>query len=118
PIKTFAKVLRICLEAFTVACCQALRRPCSSTCSGFARWMVFLVSANCSGRSPLGALGKHAKKRLPFVAAPTLFGVAAAFVMSAPPAGAATKHTADVQKSSASTAQANLPKLLADVRTA
>jgi LysM repeat protein len=70
----------------------------------------------------LGALGKHAKKRLPILAAaPTLVGVAAAFCMSASPAGAATTHTTDVQQSAATeaaTAPANLPKLLADVRTA
>jgi LysM repeat protein len=53
-------------------------------------------------------------------AAPTLVGVAAAFCMSAAPAGAATTHTADVQHSAATNAagQVSMPKLLADVRTA
>ena len=67
----------------------------------------------------MGAPGKHVKKRLPLLAAPTLFGVAAAFVMSAAPAGASTVQTTDVQHPAASDAvnQAALPKLLADFRT-
>jgi LysM repeat protein len=69
----------------------------------------------------LGALGKHAKKRLPFVAAPTLFGVAAAFVMSAAPAGAATAHTTGIEHAAA-TQQAEKagtePQLLAAIRAA
>jgi LysM repeat protein len=67
----------------------------------------------------LGAPAKHAKKRLPLLAAPTLFGVAAAFVMSAAPAGASTVHTTDVRHPAASDTvnQAALPKLLADFRT-
>jgi LysM repeat protein len=67
----------------------------------------------------LGALGKHARKRLPIIAAaPTVVGVAAAFCMSASPAGAATTHTADVNHSAATAGSVSLPKLLADVRTA
>jgi LysM repeat protein len=51
----------------------------------------------------LGALGKHAKKRLPIIAAaPTLVGVAAAFCMSAAPAGAATTSATGVEHTSAS----------------
>ena len=67
----------------------------------------------------MGAPAKHAKKRLPLLAAPTLFGVAAAFVMSAAPAGASTVHTTDVRHPAASDTvnQAALPKLLADFRT-
>jgi nucleoid-associated protein YgaU len=55
------------------------------------------------------------------IAAPTLFGVAAAFAMSAAPAGAATVQTADVQHSSASDAarQAGTePQLVASFRDA
>jgi LysM repeat protein len=69
----------------------------------------------------LGALGKHAKKRLPIVAAPTLFGVAAAFVMSAAPAGAATAQTTSVEHTTASdqTQRAGTePQLLASIREA
>ena len=69
----------------------------------------------------MGALGKHAKKRLPIVAAPTLFGVAAAFVMSAAPAGAATAQTTGVEHATASD-QAQRPgtepQLLASIRDA
>jgi len=66
----------------------------------------------------LGAPGKHARKRLPIIAAaPTLVGVAAAFCMSASPAGAATTHTTDVQHTAAS-GSVSMGKLLADVRTA
>ncbi len=69
----------------------------------------------------MGALGKHAKKRLPIVAAPTLFGVAAAFVMSAAPAGAATAQTTGVEHTAASeqTQRAGTePQLLASIREA
>ena len=69
----------------------------------------------------MGTPGKHAKKRLPLVAAPALFGVAAAFCMTAVPAGAATAHTAGPQQASATdTAQgaASTARLLAAVRDA
>jgi LysM repeat protein len=69
----------------------------------------------------LGALGKHAKKRLPIVAAPTLFGVAAAFVMSAAPAGAATAQTTGVEHSTAAEQVQKAgtePQLLASIREA
>jgi phage tail protein X len=69
----------------------------------------------------LGALGKHAKKRLPIVAAPTLFGVAAAFVMSAAPAGAATAQTTGVEHTTASEQAQRAgtePQLLASIREA
>ena len=69
----------------------------------------------------MGALGKHAKKRLPIVAAPTLFGVAAAFVMSAAPAGAATAQTTGVEHTSASEQAQHAgtePQLLASIREA
>ena len=67
----------------------------------------------------MGALGKHAKKRLPIVAAPTLFGVAAAFVMSAAPAGAATAQTTSVEHTTASDQAQHAgtePQLLASIR--
>ena len=68
----------------------------------------------------MGAPGKHAKKRLPIIAAaPTLVGVAAAFCMSAAPAGAATTHTGGVQHTTAADAKdgsANLSQLMAEVR--
>jgi resuscitation-promoting factor RpfB len=69
----------------------------------------------------LGAPGKHAKKRLPLVAAPTLFGVAAAFVMSAAPAGAATVQATGVEHATtAEQAQkaGTEPQLLASIREA
>jgi LysM repeat protein len=69
----------------------------------------------------LGALGKHAKKRLPIVAAPTLFGVAAAFVMSAAPAGAATAQTTGVEHTTAAQQAQKAgtePQLLASIRDA
>ena len=69
----------------------------------------------------MGALGKHAKKRLPIVAAPTLFGVAAAFVMSAAPAGAATAQTTSVEHTTASNQDQHAgtePQLLARIREA
>src|ERR1700759_1634769 len=80
---------------------------------------VFSVSAHCTGRAPLGAPAKPAKKRLPLLPAPTFFGVPAVFFMSAAPAGASTVHTTDVRHPAASDAvnQAALPKLLADFRT-
>ena len=69
----------------------------------------------------MGALGKHAKKRLPIVAAPTLFGVAAAFAMSAAPAGAATAQTTGVEHTAASDQAQRAgtePQLLASIRDA
>ena len=50
---------------------------------------AFLVSARYSGRSPLGSPAKHARPRLPIVAAPALFGVAAAFALANAPAASA-----------------------------
>jgi nucleoid-associated protein YgaU len=55
------------------------------------------------------------------IAAPTLFGVAAAFVMSAAPAGAATVHTAGVQHTTAGNAAhkaGSEPQLVAALRGA
>ena len=69
----------------------------------------------------MGAPAKHAKKRLPILAAPTLFGVAAAFVMSAAPAGAATVQTAGVQHTTAGHAAQKAgsePQLVAALRGA
>jgi LysM repeat protein len=69
----------------------------------------------------LGAPAKHVKKRLPMIAAPALFGVAAAFVMSAAPAGAATVHTAGVQHTTAGDAAhkaGSEPQLVAAFRDA
>jgi LysM repeat protein len=70
----------------------------------------------------LGALGKHAKKRLPIIAAaPTLVGVAAAFCMSAAPAGAATTSATGVEHTSASDAVLRAgtePQLVASFREA
>ena len=68
----------------------------------------------------MGALGKHAKKRLPIVAAPTLFGVAAAFVMSAAPAGAATVQHTGVEHTTATDQTQGIgiePQLLASIRS-
>jgi LysM repeat protein len=59
---------------------------------------AFLVSATSSGRSPLGSPAKHARprfaRRLPVVAAPALFGVAAAFALANAPAAAAAQASA------------------------
>jgi LysM repeat protein len=70
----------------------------------------------------LGALGKHAKKRLPIIAAaPTLVGVAAAFCMSAAPAGAATTQATGVEHTSASDTVLRAgtePQLVANFREA
>jgi LysM repeat protein len=70
----------------------------------------------------LGALGKHAKKRLPIIAAaPTLVGVAAAFCMSAAPAGAATTTATGVEHTSASDTALRAgtePQLVASFREA
>src|ERR1700722_19879041 len=80
--------------------CQALRSP-------LARWAVFLVSAQCTERSPLGRHSKPSRLRiaLPIVAAPALASVAAAFCLApqalADPSttGSSTAHavTADVR---------------------
>jgi LysM repeat protein len=69
---------------------------------------AFLVSACYSGRSPLGSPAKHARprfaRRLPVVAAPALFGVAAAFALANAPAVSAAQAPAHAAAKAASAA--------------
>jgi LysM repeat protein len=94
---------------------------------------AFLVSANFSGRSPLGTAGNSARpriaRRLPIAAAPALCGVAAAFalagtpaasaaVTSAPAAKAVTQHVVATARETAARPEAAHAKLLSSARPA
>ena len=69
---------------------------------------AFLVSACYPGRSPLGSPAKHARprfaRRLPVVAAPALFGVAAAFALANAPAASAAQAPAHTTAQAATAA--------------
>src|SRR5258705_8370342 len=92
--------------------CQALRRLFAPQVALNAPCPAFPVSAPNAGRNPLGRPAKHVKirrpHRLPIAAAPTLIGLAAAFCLSAAPAGAATvsatAHHAAADRTGASSA--------------
>jgi LysM repeat protein len=86
---------------------------------------AFLVNACYPGRSPLGSPAKHARprftRRLPVVAAPALFGVAAAFALANAPAASAAQapaHAAAKAATAASHSSAAVTRLDSVIRPA
>jgi LysM repeat protein len=92
---------------------KAARIPCPMA---HPMQAAFLVSATPSGRSPLGSPAKHARprfaRRLPVVAAPALFGVAAAFALANAPAATAAQAPAQHTAVKAATAAVRLDSVV------